>query len=248
MTALPENGAGLQPFRGVWRGGATPALATLATGFEELDAVLPGGGWPVGALTEILSEHPGSGESSLPLPALGRLSRAGRWLIWVAPPCIPYAPTLRAAGLDLARLLLVRRPDAAVQAPQPKQSLWALEQALRFPGCGAALGWLRTASMQVLRRLQLAAEAGQSWGILYRPAHAAGQPSPAALRLLLGANGESVRVEILKCRGGRRGAVVDLPRLEVAREWMAAPAGVVFSREAVLPPGCDAGGLSVAPT
>ncbi|MCC6203149.1 MAG: translesion DNA synthesis-associated protein ImuA [Gammaproteobacteria bacterium] len=208
-----HSAATLPEFPGIWRGGETPAAVTLASGFAELDAVLPGGGWPVGALTEILSEHPGTGELSLPLPALGRLSRAGRWLIWVAPPCIPYAPTLRAAGLDLARLLIVRRPEAAAQASAPKEALWALEQALRFPGCGAALGWLERASMRVLRRLQLAAEAGGSWALLYRPAHAAEQPSPAALRLLLRAGEHGWRIEILKCRGGRHGAVLELPRL-----------------------------------
>ena len=35
------------------------------------DAELPGGGWPAGALIELLADRPGIGELSLPLPLLG---------------------------------------------------------------------------------------------------------------------------------------------------------------------------------
>ena len=38
--------------------------ATLTSGFAELDAELPGGGWPLGALCELLPRHVGE-------PALG---------------------------------------------------------------------------------------------------------------------------------------------------------------------------------
>jgi cell division inhibitor SulA/protein ImuA len=50
--------------RDIWRGGQlSPAAADgLPTGFGPLDAVLPGGGWPRGALTEILTTQEGIGE------------------------------------------------------------------------------------------------------------------------------------------------------------------------------------------
>src|SRR6185437_16985152 len=89
----------------IWRGGdCAPEPASVATGFPALDAVLPGGGWPRGALTELLLEREGIGELRLTLPALARLQAEGRSIVWVTPPYRPYAPALAAAGLDPARL------------------------------------------------------------------------------------------------------------------------------------------------
>ncbi len=60
----------------LWRasqvGGA--AQRTTASGFEALDAQLPGGGWPHGTLTELLLAQPGVGEMRLLAPALAALA------------------------------------------------------------------------------------------------------------------------------------------------------------------------------
>jgi hypothetical protein len=61
--------------------------------------------------------------------------------------------------------------------------------------------WLAEANMTALRRLQLAAEEGDSALILIRPASAARQPSPAVLRLALAARTGGVSVRIVKRRG-----------------------------------------------
>jgi len=50
--------------------------SVVSSGFPELDAGLPGGGWPAGALTEILPAHEGIGELRLLGPALAGLSVA----------------------------------------------------------------------------------------------------------------------------------------------------------------------------
>jgi hypothetical protein len=55
--------------------------------------------------------------------------------------------------------------------------------------------------------LKLAAEEGGSLGILFRPLHRAGEPSPATLRLLLEPRGRALDVLILKSRGGTPGRV-----------------------------------------
>src|SRR5262249_9708741 len=91
----------------IWRGRdlSTVSLPRLPTGFPALNAELPGGGWPMAALTEILPEHEGIGEVRLLAPALAHLSTTGRWLAWIAPPYVPYAPALQAAGIDLARVV-----------------------------------------------------------------------------------------------------------------------------------------------
>jgi cell division inhibitor SulA/protein ImuA len=206
---------------GVWRGRqrAQTAEAALPTGFAALDELLPGGGWPRGALTELLIRQQGIGELRLLLPALARLSQEDGWLAWVAPPYVPYASALAAAGIDLARLL-VAKPATHDDA------WWTAEQALRSGACGALLAWLRAADERRMRRLQLAAETGRAWGVLFRHARAAQDRSPAALRLLLEPAGDGLAVHVLKRRGGpvSQPVVVALPSAGMRRPRRAAPA------------------------
>jgi hypothetical protein len=181
---------------GVWRraAGATPLLRAQATGCAELDALLPGGGWPLGALSEILCSQDGLGELSLLMPALADLTRRRRRVIFVAPPYIPYAPALQAQGVDLALVTHIQAEGG--------DSCWSTEQCLRSGGCGAVLSWLPRSDYAQLRRLQLAAETGGTLGFVFRPAAAAYNPSPSGLRLLVDTDGETSRIEVLKCRGG----------------------------------------------
>ncbi|KAB7627458.1 translesion DNA synthesis-associated protein ImuA [Alkalilimnicola sp. S0819] len=195
---------------GIWRANAparNTGLEHVSSGFDSLDACLPGGGWPLGAVTEILHGQSGIGELRLLMPALVELTRRGRWVALIAPPHIPYAPALAAYGLDLSRLLLVH-PRAESDA------LWAVEQALRAGTCGAVLAWPRRLDERSLRRLQLAAEAGNSWSLLFRDVRSAEQPSPAALRLQLEERKGKTLVQLLKCRGGHAGQhlLLDLER------------------------------------
>ena len=182
---------------GIWRGGEVSPLHmnSVSTGFAALDELLPGGGLPRGALTEILTPGEGVGALSLIMPALAGLSRGDKWLAWIAPPHIPYAPALAGLGVDVSRILLVHdRRD--------RDNLWALEQALRSGACGAVIGWLGEVQQALLRRLQLAAEAGDALGLLFRPQRFAAEPSPAALRLVVKPAAPGIRVRALKCRGG----------------------------------------------
>lgn len=182
---------------GIWRGDrrAQTTADAVPTGFAALDELLPGGGWPRGALTELLLARQGIGELRLLMPALARLPEADGWLAWVAPPYVPYATALAAAGIDLARVLVAKPPTDA-------DAWWTAEQALRSGACGALLAWLRAADERRMRRLQLAAETGHAWGVLFRHARAAGERSPAALRLLLEPAAEGLAVHVLKRRGG----------------------------------------------
>lgn len=179
----------------VWLG-RSPQLAAPAvpTGFQALDSELPGGGWPAGALTEILGSQEGIGELGLVLPALAALTWAGKRVVWLAPPHLPYAPALAAAGINLAQLAVVR-------APGRRDALWAAEQALRAGCCHALLGWFRRSSYDELRRLAVAAEGSAAWIALFRPREAAAESSPACLRLALAPDGDALAVHILKRRG-----------------------------------------------
>jgi protein ImuA len=177
--AAPAALLGRWPDR-LWAGTqfATVAQPTLPTGYAELDAELPGGGWPASGLTELLLDAPGSGEWRLLAPAL-RAQAASRPLVCIAPPLQPYAPALQALGLPLQRFVWVTPPDASNAAAD---AAWALEQALRSGGIGTALWW-GEASATMLRRLHLAAlEHGCLLWVL-RPLAAREQSSPAPLRL-----------------------------------------------------------------
>ncbi len=189
---------GLLGARRVWRG--SPAQApvpadALPTGCDALDAVLPCGGWPPSALSEILLPADGVGELQLAWPVLARLSRAGRTVVLVAPPYDVHAPAWAAAGIDLARLQRVHA--------EPREALWAAEQCLRAGACGAVLCWPAKADDRALRRLQVAAEAGQCIGLAFRPLQAAVNPSPAALRVAIDPPTATAprQLRVLKCRG-----------------------------------------------
>lgn len=184
------------------RGGDAPPPSGLATGYETLDALL-NGGWPQGALVEILSAYRGIGELRLLLPALAGLTREKRWLAFVAPPYIPYAPALARAGVRLDRVMQVHPRTGT-------DTLWALEQTLRSGSCGAVLAWPQRADARSLRRLQLAAEAGNSLGVLFRQPSAGRERSPAVVRLRLAPAATRLSIDVLKRRSGWPTGPIDL--------------------------------------
>ena len=195
-----EAGAsGLWRVRDFAQAAAEQRSAGIGTGFAQLDAALFDRGWPRAGLMELLGDARGIGELRLLLPALTALAATeNRWLAWVDPPLVPYAPALEAAGIDLAKVLVIR--------PEGKgEALWALEQALKTGACSAALGWVPEAELgfSELRRLSLAARQGGAWCTLFRPWSAARSASGAELRLRLSPKGcDLLHVEIVKRRGG----------------------------------------------
>jgi hypothetical protein len=193
----------------VWRARDASPSATrpgIASGWPQLDACLPGGGWPLATLTELLQPRTGMGELQLVLPALRTLmdaSRQGsRWLAWIGPPHIPYPPALVQAGLPLECMLWIATDSVS-------ERLWAVEQVLRSGSCAAMLAWLGAVDDCWLRRLQLAAAASSALAVLFRPSICRAQHSPASLRILLEAGVRraderaegSVDLLILKRRG-----------------------------------------------
>jgi hypothetical protein len=198
---------------GLWKGNrAASEQSTLPSGYRRLDAALPGGGWPLGAVTEIMAQQ-GLGELSLLLPALARQGQEGRWLIMVDPPWVPYPAALHGHGMNLDRLLLVRSRNR-------KESLWACEQALNGCRGGAVLAWPGRIGFRSIRRLQLAARHQGGTAFLFRPAAALGEASPAALRLHLM---PGPTVSILKCRGPRPTEPIHLGPLMQATGHQPAP-------------------------
>lgn len=184
-------------FPGVWRAGEVDraAPAGIPSGHPRLDLELPGGGWPRGALTEILHDGTGLGEVSLLLPALKAVAQEGRAIAWVNPPHLPYAPALSLAGVPLEACLVVRPASA-------EDALWSADQALRSGACGAALFWLPGKTDYAwLRRLQMAAESGRTLAVLFRPASDAVHATPAHLRVVVSQGEGLARITLPKRRG-----------------------------------------------
>lgn len=189
---------------GVWRGDELGEAggATCPSGHAGLDAELPGGGWPLGALTEILQPEAEAPLWPVLLPALAQAVSVRRQPVaLIGPPHEPFGPALAAGGLPLESLLWVRADAAPAR-------LWACEQALRCAEVAAVLAWLPQARLGELRRLQLAAARHGALLFVCRPASAAPAASPARLRLRLqpGPDGQ-LDVHLLK----RRGPPLDRP-------------------------------------
>jgi protein ImuA len=180
----------------VWRGEelAQSSERTLPTGHDGLDACLPGRGWPLGSLIEVLQREPQRHAWQLLLPALAQASRdeAGP-VVLVGAPFEPFGPSLQAQGLCAQRLL-------RVDAGKPVARLWAAEQALRCAEVAAVVAWLPTSSANELRRLHMAAQQHGRLLFVFRTLRSQGDASPARLRLVV-EGAQELQVRILKRRG-----------------------------------------------
>src|SRR5690606_16683024 len=149
----------------VWRAGQLGHGAVRALGSQHpgLDAELPGHGWPLGMLTELICREAGIGELRLLMPVLRQLTRERRIVVLLGPPLMPYAPALADFGIDLDYLVVV-------DALRPADRLWAIEQTLRSANFGALLAWLPQAHTRPehLRRLQSAAHGTTGPVFLFR--------------------------------------------------------------------------------
>jgi cell division inhibitor SulA/protein ImuA len=195
----------------VWRGDRLAGgPAARPSGFPALDAELPGGGWPGGALVDLMHARPGIGELALLLPAIAAATAADEWAFLLAPPYRVFALAWQAAGVRLSRLVVLDPAEAG--APRcAGDALWAAEQVLRAGSAAVALLWLpRTTTAEQVRRLQVAAEAGGCTGFFLQDEARLAQPSAAPLRLRLAAHhpagrlpfaSDALDVQVVKRRG-----------------------------------------------
>jgi protein ImuA len=186
-----------------------------------LDARLPGGGLPLGALHEIeglRGDWDDGAVTGFCLAILARLFevRDGP-VLWVSSLGDLYGPGLAAQGLDPERFFFACASNEA-------ERLWALEEGLREPSLAAVVGEVETLCDRAGRRLQLAAEkSGVSVFILKRglvPAARRRHTGAAATRWRVTAapsrdDGRLDRrapgaaawsVELVRCRGAAPGA------------------------------------------
>jgi recombination protein RecA len=188
------------------------SLAALRTGVEAFDALLPGGGLPLGQVVELWGEA-ASGRTSLVLRAVAEAHREGGLCAYVDGPWELYPPAMVAAGVDASRLLIVR-PKAGAQ------SAWAAVQLVRSgafacvvvdltrgpPGRGE--GALRLSPVEGKRLMDAAARGGSLVVLLTAPE----APGDGMMRLWTEARGtEGLEVEVVRSRQGRLGARARVP-------------------------------------
>ena len=184
-----------------------PATDVLPTGHAVLDAQLPGGGWPLDGMVEVLQAQPGRHAWQLLLPALAEAVRSQVGpVVLVGAPFLPFGPGVAARGLPGERLL-------CVHSAQPAARLWATEQVLRCAEVAAVLAWLPRARATELRRLHIAAQQHHRLLFVFRDERVRQESSPARLRLLLQADedGDTLELQILKRRGPPLDAPLRLP-------------------------------------
>ena len=203
---MPQAVEQLLQHPAIWRVGQV-SVATrtgIGSGFAQLDRELPEGGWPAGALTELLCDDQGIGEISLLSPALRRLTHEGRGIALIAPTHLPFSRAWEARGIRLEHLLIVEAQGGDLQ--------WSAEQALRSGSCGMVVVWGggMTFDYGALRRLQLAAETGGTACVLYRPLRTQASPSAAPLRIALASGAGELLATIVKRRGATKSEAIRL--------------------------------------
>ena len=167
-----------------------------------------------GTLTEWLADGEGAGATTLAVSAAREACRQGGTLVVVDADRSFYPPAAVRLGIAPEQLLVVRVDQRADHDS-------ALDQALRCPAVAAVLAWPDALAGRfddrTFRRLQLAAEAGGSLGLLLRGAEMRQAPSWADVRLLVqplpaeaAHPARRLRVVLLRCRGGREGGSVEL--------------------------------------
>ena len=184
-----------------------------SSGRPEIDALLPGGGFPRGALAE-LAGGPASGKTGVVLSALAHAMGTKGLAAFVDGRGELYPPAVTSFGVDLARLLVVRpiAPERGA-CESVRYALWAAE-ALLASGAFEAVAMdvpvervrareqierarvsaLDAASLdRMFLRLRAAAEKGGGVALWLGLPQGARVPSAARLELSAGAAGVQVR-------------------------------------------------------
>jgi len=148
----------------------------VSSGHARLDALLPERGLRRGTLVEWLSTAAAAGAGTLALVAARQAAERGGPIVVVDRAGNFYPPGAQRLGIDLARLIVVRPDNDADQS-------WVIDQALRTRGVAAVCAAIDRVDEHSLRRWQLAAETGDTLGLLVRPERVRHEPSWAELRL-----------------------------------------------------------------
>lgn len=165
--------------------------AAVETGYEELNTGLLNRGWPLGSLVEVCQQGM-QGEWQLFTPGLLQLPGL---IVMLNPPAAPFAQAFIQAGIDLERLLVVTASE--------KNHFIACFIELSRASVGAVLAWQPREPMTYteLRKCQLASAEGTGLSVMFRPASAQQQSSPATLRVYARIVPTGLEITVFKQKG-----------------------------------------------
>jgi hypothetical protein len=174
----------------------------VSSGFAAIDRYLPWQGWPKRGMTELMTEGTGRGELSLLLPAMAQRSKDKRQIVCIGAPHAMFAPGLEQAGIDPLRVNQLPIQGSSQTGTRGQlDALWSAEQTLKSGTAGMLLLWTRHCPPDALRRLQLAALDHDTVMIHFRERESMTHASPAWVRMALTADAQTLRLQVLKCRG-----------------------------------------------
>jgi protein ImuA len=225
-TQISHRGAVVAELRAriaaIERGGEI-GQRVVPLGLTDLDEVLPEGGLIGGAV------HEATGDAAAGFAAMvsGRLGGPVLWCVDAVGRAGLYGPGLAAFGLQAARVIVARCQGRI-------DLLWVMEEGLRTPALAAVIGEPTGAvGLTESRRLQLAAEAGGTLGMVLNP-DGAGHFAASALESrwrIDAAPADDVThprwtVTLERCQSGIRGAYWMVERDEETGNFtvVAAPA------------------------
>jgi len=184
-----------------------------ALGVPAIDAALPWRGLARGGVHELLGGDGDAARFGFAAALLGRLPVGGGRILWCRGGHAtreigrPYGPGLAGFGLAPERLLFFETRCA-------EEALWAIEEGLRCRRLAAVVGEGVATGLAASRRLQLAAEAGDTLGLLLpAPGKAATTAAFTQWRIdswpgspeAAGLGASRWRVALQRCRGGGTG-------------------------------------------
>lgn len=179
LAVLQRLSQEISQLEGTAAGRTCGQRARSSSGCDAMDALLPRGGYAAGSIVEYLRSTPACGASTLAwAAAAAAMQTTSGFLVVVDTLHSIYPPPLLCHGIDLAKVIFVRPQSQA-------DALWAVDQALRTMSVAAVVAELERIDDRSARRLQLAAESGQSLALLLRGWQARQQPSWADVQWLV---------------------------------------------------------------
>ena len=205
----------------VWAQSQLDPRLALATGWEELDMVLPDHGF-VHGVTELAAPMAHGGGTTLAIAAIVALHRGmgsansahtsdKAWAAWVDPLGTLYAPALAQAGIDLSHLLIVRPPLDEVRQVAVKlaaSSAFSVIVVDHFAAQNIRGRSTQKADELFVRKLGIQ----PCVSLLLTDQHAPRAGSlPTVLRLELSRRPDAITVRVAKDRMGRAGSMKTVP-------------------------------------
>ncbi len=127
-------------------------------GTAAIDGILPWSGLPRAAVHQITGER--GAALGFTVALLARFAINHKPVLWCFRHFSPYAPGLHSLGFDPNHII-------AIRPSQKTQVLWVLEEALRTHSLSVVIGEITNISLINSRRLQLAAQAGNTPCLLF---------------------------------------------------------------------------------